>query len=75
MSSSVMGLPSHMSGFLYPLGPPSSGVYSYVSYPTVLPNSRPRYRNEQVRETQMTVISTHGHLQGEIFLGVGELWG
>ena len=33
-------------GFLYELGPPSSGVYSFVSYPsTVLPN-RPKYRNE-----------------------------
>ena len=54
MSSSVMGLPSHMSGFLYPLGPPSSGVYSYVSYPTVLPSNRPRYRNEQVLTTYST---------------------
>ena len=57
MSSSVMTLPSHMAGFLHELGPPSSGVYSFVSYPSALtlPN-RPKYRNEQ---------STGGSSQGD----------
>lgn len=36
-----------MAGFLHELGPPASGVYSFVSYPAALtlPN-RPKYRNE-----------------------------
>ena len=44
---SMMTLPSHMTGFLHELGP-SSGVYSYVSYPsTILPHTpRAKYRNE-----------------------------
>ncbi len=47
MSATVMTLPSYMAGFLYEIGPPGGGVYSYVSYPSaVLPN-RPKYRNEQ----------------------------
>ena len=48
MSTSVLPLPSHMAGFLHELGAPSSGVYSFVSYPSalLLPN-RPKYRNEQ----------------------------
>ena len=43
----MMTLPSHMTGFLHELGP-SSGVYSYVSYPsTILPHTpRAKYRNE-----------------------------
>ena len=44
---SMMTLPSHMTGFLHELGP-STGVYSYVSYPsTILPHTpRAKYRNE-----------------------------
>ena len=35
-----------MTGFLHELGP-SSGVYSYVSYPAaIMPNSRAKYRSE-----------------------------
>ena len=43
----MMTLPSHMTGFLHELGP-STGVYSYVSYPsTILPHTpRAKYRNE-----------------------------
>ena len=48
MSSSVMTLPSHMAGFLHEIGPASSGVYSFVSYPAALLPNRPNmngYRN------------------------------
>ena len=41
-----MTLPNYMTGFLHELGP-SSGVYSFVSYPAaILPTHRPKYRNE-----------------------------
>lgn len=49
MSTTVMTLPSYMAGFLYEIGPPGGGVYSYVSYPSaVLPN-RPKYRHAIVQ--------------------------
>jgi len=59
----LLGLPSHMSGFLHELGPPSSGVYSYVAYPTVLPGAggtpvRPRYRNESASNSSSGVSSS-----------------
>ena len=44
--TSIMTLPNYMTGFLHELGP-SSGVYSFVSYPSaILPSNRPKYRNE-----------------------------
>ena len=44
--TSIMTLPNYMTGFLHELGP-SSGVYSFVSYPSaILPTNRPKYRNE-----------------------------
>ena len=44
--TSIMTLPNYMTGFLHELGP-SSGVYSFVSYPSaILPANRPKYRNE-----------------------------
>ena len=49
-TSLMMTLPSHMSGFLHELGP-STGVYSYVSYPSaVMPTPSRKYRSEQFAE-------------------------
>jgi hypothetical protein len=47
MSTSVLTLPSHMAGFLHELGPPSSGVFTFISYPnTLMPSRAAKFRSE-----------------------------
>ncbi|XP_023322779.1 uncharacterized protein LOC111697121 isoform X2 [Eurytemora carolleeae] len=43
--TSVLTLPSHMSGFLHELGS-NSGVYSYVSRPTMLVTNKPKIQHQ-----------------------------
>ncbi len=68
--SSIVTLPSHMAGFLHELGPPASGVYSYVSYPTVLPpnnHSRyQRYRNSDINSGSSGGFSSGGANSGPV---------
>eukprot|EP00092_Neocalanus_flemingeri_P032450 GFUD01035294.1.p1 GENE.GFUD01035294.1~~GFUD01035294.1.p1 ORF type:complete len:206 (+),score=82.00 GFUD01035294.1:54-671(+) len=55
MASSVLNLPSHMTGFLYKLGS-QSDIYSYVSKPRMLPESP----NRQKRWKNLPVTQGNG---------------